>query len=139
MNKSYGFLLDTHVWVWLINGDKLAKRMVEQIDRAAKENLLFISALSLWEISMLVAKGRIILDMPVLDWISKSLEAPGINLLPLNPKIAVESCNLPGDFHGDPADRMIVATARVEDLTVISSDQKILDFSKSHYVKVLAV
>lgn len=140
MNKSPGLLLDTHIWVWLINGDKrLSKRTLELIDQAAKENSLFISAISLWEMSMLVAKERILLDMPVLDWILKSLKAPGINLIHLSPKLAVESCYLPGVFHGDPADRIIVATARVEELTLVSSNQKILDFSKDHYVKVLEV
>ncbi len=139
MNKSSSLLLDTHVWVWLINGEeKINKKSLNQITQAAQQHALFLSAISLWEMSMLVASERIILDIPVLDWISRSLEAPGINLMPLTPKISVESCYLPGAFHGDPADRIIVATARVEELTLVTSDTKILDFSKEHYVKVLA-
>ncbi|MCK4608609.1 MAG: type II toxin-antitoxin system VapC family toxin, partial [Gammaproteobacteria bacterium] len=65
-----------------------------------------------------------------------ALNAPGITLAPLSPKIAIESCNL-HDFHGDPADRMIVATARAERLTLITSDKKILQYSKKHQVDAI--
>jgi PIN domain nuclease of toxin-antitoxin system len=120
-----------------MNGNtNLARRTVSLIGKAAKENALFVSAITLWEMSMLVAKEKIILDMPVLEWILKGLRAPGINLVPLTPQIAVESCQLQGKFHGDPADRIIVATARIEELTLITRDQKILDFGESHYVNV---
>ena len=137
MNKT-SFLLDTHAFIWVINGEStLAKKVLESINRAAKEKAVFISAISLWEISMLVKKRKVIFDQPTLEWLSNGLQAPGMNLIPLTPNIAVESCQLPGEFHGDPADRIIIATARIEGLTLVTRDQKILEYGKDHYVNTL--
>lgn len=132
------FLLDTHVFIWHINGDEeLAKSTRKLIDIAAQNNTLYMAAISLWEISMLSLKKRIILGMPCLEWINKSLIATRTQVLPLTPAIAVESCHLPGTFHEDPADRLIVSTTRIEGLTVLTRDSKILTYSRSKYVSAL--
>lgn len=86
---------------------------------------------------MLVSKNRIQLKGNALDWINKALSAPGISLCPLTPEIAYESVNLPGDFHGDPADRMIVASARKLNGTLVTFDKKILAYSGEGHVKIL--
>ncbi|MCP4155166.1 MAG: type II toxin-antitoxin system VapC family toxin [bacterium] len=132
-------ILDTHIWLWLVNGDDKIKKngFLSEIDRASKENAIKIPAICAWEVSMLAAKKRITLLGNTLDWINKALSKPGISLCPLTPLISYESANLPGGFHGDPADRMIVASTRVLNGTLLTLDRKILDYSKEGFVKTL--
>ena len=131
-------LLDTHTWLWLINGDTtLLPKTQGTINSAAAHGKVFVSTISSWEISMLESKGRIILGRPCLDWITTSLSLSGIKTITLSPEIAVESSKLPGNFHGDPADRIIVATARLNGLSVITRDDRILKYSKQNFVKAI--
>lgn len=133
-----GFLLDTHVWIWYITGnEELNKKVRKIITDAIYSHTLHIAAISLWEITMLEKKQRIILEMPCLEWINQSIELTRIRVAPVTPAIAVESCHLPGKFHGDPADRMITATARVEGMTLITRDKNILEYSQSKYVSAI--
>lgn len=128
-------LLDTHIWLWFSLGDmQLSKQISRHINRAMQENKVCISAISLWELAMLESKGRITLAIPCLEWIKKNLREMRIHLLPLTPEITVESCHLPANFHADPADRIIVATARIENLALISKDIAILEYSKQGHV-----
>lgn len=134
MNKS--LLLDTHVFLWLISGEQtLTPKIRALIKNSATTNSLYLSAISLWEISMLAARGKINLGIPCLQWLNDATKAPGLQILPLTLNIAVESCHLPGNFHGDPADRIIVAGARVENLLLMTRDQKILAYSKNHHLQ----
>jgi PIN domain nuclease of toxin-antitoxin system len=131
-------LLDTHVLVWYVNGsEELSKPLQKLITQALEQGQAYVAAISLWEIAMLDKKQRIILTIPCLEWIKKSLEITGLGVVPLTPSIAVESCQLPGTFHGDPADRMITATARVEGLTLLTRDKHILTYSRSKYISAL--
>jgi PIN domain nuclease of toxin-antitoxin system len=131
-------LLDTHIWIWVNNAEKTLTTTTQKIiDLATQNQGIYISAITLWEISTLAKKGRIILNMPCLHWMKEALALPGITLLPISPEIAVESNELPEDFHGDPADRILVATARIERLTLVTRDQKILDYGKKDFVSVL--
>ncbi len=77
---------------------------------------------------MLEAKQRIELDIPVAIWLSRAVKDTGIRVIDLSPDIAAESCSLPGNFHKDPADRIIVATARIHGLILLTRDQKILEY-----------
>lgn len=134
-------LLDTHVWIWLLNGSpelKSSNHLLE-IEKAMKHSSLRISAISVWEIGMLEAKGRIRFKMDCLEWVQQALSAPGTILTPLSPEIAIESSRLPGNFHGDPADRIIVATARHLHGILVTQDKNILNYGKLDYVKVLEV
>lgn len=136
---SESILLDTHVWIWLVNGDKsLAPRSFSLIEKAAAQGQVFLSSISPWEVAMLAAKQRITLGNPCLDWIRNALAITGIQLLPLMPEIAVESAHLPGDFHGDPADRIIVATARIENCLLMTKDKNILNYGKQHYIQSIS-
>lgn len=131
-------LLDTHVWVWYTSGNEnLPKSTRKTIDLAAQNRSLWIAAISLWELSMLDARKRIILDMPCLEWINKSIELIPLQIAALTPSISTESCRLPGEFHGDPADRLIIATARVEGLSLITRDTKILNYGRTKYVSTI--
>lgn len=132
-------ILDTHIWIWLINGDEKIKNygFINHINKAIKKEAIIIPAISTWEVAMLVSKERIMLSENTLDWIKNASSAPGISIYPLTPEIAYESTILPGNFHGDPADRMIVATARVLNGTLITFDKQIIEYSKSGYVKII--
>jgi PIN domain nuclease of toxin-antitoxin system len=121
-------LLDTHIWIWSVEHDqRLSNKHFEIID-SSPENLA-ISVVSCWEIAMLVSKGRIKLDRPLRDWLERATTSSAIHVLPLTPIIAAEAYELPGTFHEDPADRLIVATARVHKCLLLTEDSKILDYS----------
>lgn len=135
------YLLDTHAWIWVIEGkaEIAGSSIVRRIEAASETNLIYISAISPWEVGMLEAKRRLRFTLPCLQWVLSALEAPGITLAPVDPYIAVESSFLPGEFHGDPADRIIVATARRLGATLISRDREILDYAAAGYVKAEAI
>lgn len=136
MNKA--ILVDTHIWLWHLNGDNtLPNRIKKIIDASATENELYLSAISIWEIAMLVSKNKIQLNTSCQAWINKSLSLPGISLIPLSPEIAIESCELLGNFHGDPADRIIVASAKIENLCLISRDKKLGSYCKKHDINII--
>ena len=87
---------------------------------------------------MLAAKNRVILRTPLLEWVREALKTPGLSLVPLTPEIAVDSTQLPGQFHGDPADRIIVASARYTGATLLTRDRGILSYSKQLHVRAIA-
>lgn len=131
-------LLDTHVWVWFLQGNKKINPLViKSIDAAIGKRELFIAAISSWELAMLIKKSRIILNKPIALWIAEALDKLHIKVIPLSTEVAIESTDLPGEFHGDPADRMIIATARLHHLTVVTRDAAILHYGKSKHVRVL--
>lgn len=141
MPNADSILLDTHAWVWLSFGDSAAFRRasVEAIEQAAARNALRVAAISVWEVGMLVAKGRIQLGVPVAEWVRRALDAPGLVFAELTPEIVIEACNLPGKLHRDPADRMIVATARVTGATLFTKDRSLLAYGRRGHVKVAAI
>lgn len=139
MTSSPLLLLDTHVWVWVMEGDigRISEYAQQAIDDASGRGALRISAISLWEVAMLEAKGRLLLTKGCQAWLEEAIVTPGMRLMPIEADIAVESTRLPGDFHGDPADRLLVASARVNGMTLITCDQKILTYGKEGFVSVI--
>lgn len=131
-------LLDTHVLLWfaLGNTDRLGERTRRQIRDAAHDGNLAISAITPWEIGMLEAKGRITLGAPCETWIARALQLPGLRLIGLTPEIAVASSRLPGTFHPDPADRILVATARAHDATLVTADERIIAYADAGYLRI---
>jgi len=132
-------ILDTHVWIWLVNGDEKIEEagFLPEIKKAEKKNAIKVPAICAWEVAMLAAKNRITLSGSTLDWLNQALSGPGISLYPLTPAIAYESSNLPGNFHGDPADRMIVACARILNGKLLTLDGKILRYAENGHVKLV--
>ncbi len=129
-------VLDTHALVWLLQGsERLGPTARALIEAAAKGDGALVAAISAWEIAMLVAKGRLALDRDVGEWLDAALALPGLRLAPLDPSVAVDSTRLPGEPHGDPADRMIVATARRHTATLITDDALVLAYSTEGHVK----
>ncbi|GHU29110.1 hypothetical protein FACS1894152_7350 [Bacilli bacterium] len=92
-----------------------------------------LSAISIWEIAMLEKKKRIILAAPIGEWLEEAVDASSVNIIGLSPHILVDSCNLPGEFHSDPADRMIVSTSRINNIPLITQDEKILKYIDSGF------
>lgn len=132
-------VLDTQALVWLVVGDaRLRLAALRRIEAAAQEQQLWVSAITPWEIGMLVAKGRLILDRDVMDWLQSALTLPGIRLAPVEPAVAVASTRLPGELHGDPADRLIVATARQLGATLVTADAGLLAYGRLGHVDVMS-
>jgi PIN domain nuclease of toxin-antitoxin system len=118
-------LLDTHVWVWWVSEPgRLRPRHRELLD-SGPDRVFGISVISCWEVAKLVEHGRLKLDRTVGLWIERALAQPGASLLHLHPQIAVESTQLPQPFHRDPADQLLVATARVLHCPIMTEDSKI--------------
>jgi PIN domain nuclease of toxin-antitoxin system len=121
-------VLDTHAWWWTVSEpDRLSPKARRLIRRTPSEQRA-IASISIWEFAMMVTRGRIKLSISPDEWLEYAINKTGITILYLNSKIALESCNLPGDFHKDPADRIIVAATRVSRSKLITKDQKIIEY-----------
>jgi len=119
-------LLDTHLWLWwLLGSPQLPSRERQAIDQAAQARQLRLAAISLWEAQMLQAKGRLQLDRPFEHWLRRAAAADVITVLPLDCEVVICVNSLPADFHGDPADRLIVATALAHALPLATFDSTI--------------
>lgn len=133
-----GLVIDTHVWLWLESDpDRLGKPARSRIEQAARLGKLWVSVMSVWEIGMLVAKDRIRLSMPVEEWVRQASATPGMQMLGVIPEIALESTRLPDAPHGDPVDRLLMASARVHNLTLVTADEKILAYADQGHLKAL--
>ena len=121
-------VLDTHIWVWWVSEPSRLSETYKNYLEANESFGMGVPAISCWEVAMLVAKGRLGFSVPVRDWIEQALAYPGIRLIELSPQIAVDSTQLPGTFHKDPADQMIVATARVLGCPLVTMDGLILQY-----------
>ncbi len=121
-------ILDTHIWIWW-NQDspKLTNFQKEIIDNS-RTGAIGISTISLLEISRLVNRGRLVLPKPLKEWFSIALAEEGILLIPITSAVAIEFYSLPGEFHKDPADRIIFATARTYDCPLMTNDSNILGY-----------
>ena len=120
-------VLDTHVLIWWVNGDDQLSPAARQVieDELAGDQQLLVSAISAWEIAILIDKGRLALTMDITDWLATVASIDGVAFVPLDPDLAVQSVRLPGDFHPDPVDRMIVALARHHAVPLVTADAKI--------------
>lgn len=132
-------LLDTHVWLWEIAASRqLSPSLRARISDAAKTRRLRLSVISIWEISLLASRGKIELGPPVMPWIAEAERKSGIVLEPLTTEIAAVAGDLPGGFRSDPADQIIVATARVTGATLLTRDRRILAYAAAGHVNALA-
>ncbi len=121
-------LLDTHILLWwLSDSGRLSAGQREALARAGEKSPLLVSDISLWEVAMLHSLDRIRLALPLREWLSKAVAPPLVRRQGISPAIATEVAALPDSFHGDPADRIILATARVLGATLLTQDQRIVD------------
>ena len=132
-------LLDTHVFLWSVSQPaKLSEAVLGTIRAAAKDRRLLVSVMTVWEVALLVSKGRISLPSPTRQWIETTFARPGLELCPLTAAVAIEASELPAGLPGDPVDRLLVATARLERLTLMTRDSLILAYARQGHVKALA-
>lgn len=121
-------LLDTHIWVWWIHGDpRLREHTLDALDRRTDRST-GIHVISCWEVAMLHARKRLTLPCALDVWMEQALSYPGVHTIPLTRIAAVESCRLPGEFHKDPADRILVATAIELGCALVTADERILNY-----------
>ena len=119
-------LLDTHIWIWwLLGSDRLSARERQALDQLARDGNAYLSAMSLWEAQMLHSKGRLSLDRSFSLWLEQAASPEIVKLLPLDVDVVIAVDRLPPEFHGDPADRLIAATARVHDLVLATHNRAI--------------
>ena len=130
MHKPSPLLLDTHIWIWLMDGvaDKIPTPVRTRIAAAAERGTVYISAISIWEVAMLQNRKRITLSVELRAWVDRALAAPGV---------AIDSTCLPGMIHSDPADRILIATARSLNGAIVTRDRLILDYAQNGHVKTL--
>ena len=132
-------LLDTHVLIWLMFGDnRLGSRTKAEIARVGSAGDLLVSAITPWEIGVLVSKRRIDLHRDALVWVREALSMPGVSLISLDPEIAVASTRLPFEMHSDPADRILVATARHMGATLVTAYKALLALAKKGHFKTMS-
>jgi PIN domain nuclease of toxin-antitoxin system len=132
-------LLDTHVWIWYVEGDRarFSPRIEPLVEAAVERGDVLVSAISVWEVAQLDALRRIELVQEVRTWVARALAFPGVRLKGLSPAIAIESTRLPGVPHRDPADRMLMATARLAGAALVTCDTRILAYAKHGHVRVI--
>jgi PIN domain nuclease of toxin-antitoxin system len=123
-------VVDTHILVWWVGGAKsLSATAAKAIkDALANNSEVIISSITAWEISMLIEKGRLVLSMDVESWLDEVSQIEGVRFMPVDNEIGIKSTLLPGEFHKDPADRIIVATARKLAVPLVTADEKITNY-----------
>jgi len=131
-------LLDTHTWIWLVGGDpRLGGAARDAITNDHAAGALYLSPISLWEIALKSSRGRLSLELPLRAWLMRAIQLTGVHLAEISPDVACGCAELPADFHGDPADRLIAATARVEGMTLLTHDKALLALAKKGYFNAL--
>jgi PIN domain nuclease of toxin-antitoxin system len=119
-------LLDTHVWIWwLLGSDQLPTNERQGLDHLASRGALRLAAVSLWETQMLHAKSRLTLNRPFDIWIRDAAAANVVQIVPLDVEVVIALDGLPASFHGDPADRLVVATSRAHKIPLATHDAAI--------------
>ena len=140
-SKSTGgqILLDTHIWLWMLSGqiDRMHPATVALLEDAARSGHIRVSEISCWEVAWKVANGRLSLGMPVDEWLARATRAPGVTMVPLDRDVLVMAALLEG-IHGDPADRWIVATAKLRRMTLLTADRALLDFGRRERMTMMA-
>ena len=120
-------VLDTHAWVgWMLGSPDLGRTEREALDELAPDRRPYLSAISLWEVAMLVELKRLSLDVPLADWLSTAAHPRTVRLIPITPAIAAGTALLPSTLHRDPADRLIVATCRELEAPLLTHDRLIM-------------
>lgn len=135
-NHMEKLILDTHMLIWYLEGIELSQVQVELIEAQRMRGQLYISAITIWEVTMLINKQKIALSLSLHEWVSKVAAIEGLNILDLSINILVESCHLPNYGHQDPADRLIIASSRAINAHLLTLDQKILTYANDGYLKI---
>lgn len=132
-------LLDTCAAIWIAGNERISAETLSAIDSARKtEKPIYVSAISAWELGLLVSRNRINLLMPPERWFERLLEAPGLQLAAMPPNVLIASSFLPGNAPRDPADRILAATAREYGYMLVTRDRPLLEYAEQGHVQALA-
>jgi PIN domain nuclease of toxin-antitoxin system len=139
---SATILLDTCAVIWLVNAEPLPVGVIGAINHAGRTGGVFVSTASAWEIGLLSRPKPRRKPMPEFwpdpkTWFTKLMAMPGIREAPITPAIAIDASYLPGDFHADPMDRLIIATARHLGMPIVTADRKIIAYAEAGFVRVI--
>jgi PIN domain nuclease of toxin-antitoxin system len=140
--RPQGLLLDTHVWLWLALGvtEKISPDARERLEAAGHSGGLLVSVVSVWELALLVARDCVTLPLPVRDWVALAFRRPEIRLIGLHrASTVIDSVFLPGEMHGDPADRFLIATARRRRVPLATHDRRIIEYGRAGHLNVLEI
>jgi len=131
-------LLDTHAAVWISQNEELAEPAIRALDNAEDEGVpVLISPITAWEVGLLVARGRLALPTDPDTWFEKLLEAPNTQLAEMSPKVLIASSYLPNAPVKDPADRILIATAREHGFTLITRDRALLAYAAAGHLRAI--
>jgi PIN domain nuclease of toxin-antitoxin system len=135
-----GLLLDTHVWIWAAEGleRQLSRRAIRAIEHARAAGQIYVSAVSVREVVLLAERGRLTLSMPADAWARRALAVSGVHALVLDPEAAALSARLPPSAPRDPADQMLIATAMLYGLTLVTRDEAILKYGSEAGMVVMS-
>jgi PIN domain nuclease of toxin-antitoxin system len=127
-------LLDTHIWLWHVEGDasQVAAGTTALLDRSGAHRRLFVSDISYWEIAVKAGRGKLTFSVDVGVWLQRAEQAPGIQLRPLTRPVLLQSTRLTGTAHNDPADRMLIAMAQLDNIPLVTNDRLILEYAAAH-------
>lgn len=127
-------LLDTHIWIWYLDGDttQLAPETIALLDRSGGASRLHVSDISYWEVAAKSAKQKLTLSVDAAVWLHRSERAPAIRFLPLDRDVLLLSTRLPGTVHNDPADRMLIAAAQINNIPLVTADRLIIEYAEAH-------
>jgi PIN domain nuclease of toxin-antitoxin system len=130
-------ILDTCAVLWVANKQPISQESRSALEDAAAIDAILVSPISAWEVANLVRKSRITLSMPTDAWFDAMLALPGMRLAPMPPRTLIASSFLPGDAPNDPADRIIAATARAENLVLVTRDAELLAYADTGHVRAM--
>jgi PIN domain nuclease of toxin-antitoxin system len=131
-----GYLLDTHTWIWVQTGEtgRISRDVRTELEQGQIRRKVYLSAISILELARLVSLGQRTLPCSIDDFVTEAFSDDALILLDLSPRIMIDSTRLPGVFHRDPSDRLLVATARAHGLTLITRDKQILSYAKAGHL-----
>ena len=126
-------LLDTHVWLWMLDGTHgtMSAAVQPLLERAARSQRLYVSDFSFWEVAMLANQGRLDLQVDLWHFLDRALEAPGVHAVPVTRDVLIASTRLPGTPQGDPADRILIAQAQAIGGALVTCDRGIIAYAKA--------
>lgn len=131
---SGSLLLDTHIWVWHLEGDasRMAPATIPLLNRSGVDGGLRVCDISAWEVAVKAAKGKLHFTIDPMIWLQRAGRAPGTRALALDREILLLSTRLPGTLHNDLADRMLIAAAQLNNIPLVTADALIIDYAKTH-------
>jgi PIN domain nuclease of toxin-antitoxin system len=133
-DHSGPLLLDTHIWLWHLEGSRgnTAADLLPLLDRSGARSNLIVSDISYWEVAVKAARGKLTLSVDAAVWLQRAEEAPGIRFRALDRPVLLLSTRLPGATHNDPADRMLIASAQLANIPLVTADRLIIEYAAAH-------